>query len=542
MLSVGCGESPPASQPVTPTANWFTNEATERGVLFDHRSGFRERFYLPEITGGGVAVFDVENDGDLDLYFVQSGSLYEDAPVLTNELYINDGAGRFAPATRGVEDTSYGMGVAVGDYDNDGDLDLYVTNVGTNRLYRNDGGGRFDEVAGVAGVADAGWGTGAAFVDFDNDGWLDLFHANYVIWSPVVELDCFASGTPTYCPPQNYNAPAPDHVYRNNGDGTFTDVSAASGIRRAFGNGFGVLTGDFDANGFADVFVANDMTANQLWLNQGDFTFVEDAMLRGVAVDSNGIAKAGMGVAGGDLDRDGDTDLLVVNLQGQTDSLFRNEGTYFSDSTVALGLVQASRQYTRWGVSFGDFDNDGWLDLFEANGRVDPGPSPTDDPLAEPNLLYSGGASGFRRLPLDRSLVHSSRGMAVGDLDNDGGIDLVVVNRDGPAYVLMNQAERGAWIRFRAITAGRDAIGAVLTLDDEAIARAGGIRRASVQPAGSYLAANDARVHFGLGTRWRGETLAAVRVAWPDGNDERFMGPFRVGETHTLIDGEGSRD
>ena len=534
IIIAGCADDPQVTETPSETreANWFKNQAAERGVLFDHVSGFRGRFYLPEITAGGVAVVDVDGDGDLDLYFVQSGSLYEDAEPLANELYLNDGEGRFTPAgERGLEDTAYGMGVAVGDYDNDGDVDLYVTNVGPNRLFRNDGNGFFVEVGADAGVADAGWGTGAAFVDLDNDGWLDLFHANYVIWSPTIELDCFVSGTPTYCPPQNYNAPAPDHVYRNNGDGTFTDVSTTAGIRTAFGNGFGVLTGDFDGNGLNDVFVANDMTVNQLWLNQGDFTFAEDGMLRGVAVDSNGIAKAGMGVAGGDVDRDGDVDLLVVNLEGQTDSLFRNEGTFFSDATGALGLVQASRQYTRWGVTFGDFDNDGWLDLFEANGRVDPGPSPTDDPLAEPNLLYAGGVDGFRRLALDRSLVHNSRGMGVGDLDDDGGIDLVIANRDGPAYVMMNEADRGAWIRFRVLTAGRDAIGAEITLilDGE---DGGTTRRGWVQPDGSYLAANDMRVHFGMGAETA--AVAAVLVRWPDGSTERFDGPFALRATHTL--------
>ena len=279
-------------------SGWFVDEAAGRGIDFQHRSGFRERYLMPEIVGSGGALADLDGDGDLDVYLVQAGSLYADATdVPGNRLYFNRGDGTFeAVATAGdANDSGYGMGVAVGDYDNDGDVDLYVTNVGANALLRNDGDGRFANVAAAAGVADAGWGTAAAFLDLDADGDLDLFLVNYILWSEENELTCYVSGVHTYCPPQNYNAPASDRLFRNNGDGTFTDVSVASGVGLESGNGLGVVGADFNADGRTDVFVANDMVENQLWINQGGLRFAEDALLWGCAVDEHGGAKAAWG-------------------------------------------------------------------------------------------------------------------------------------------------------------------------------------------------------------------------------------------------------
>ena len=522
---------------------WFTEEAVIRGITFHHQTGFTGRHLLPEIVGSGAALADFDGDGDLDAYLVQSGSLYDLEPGverLANRLYINRGDGFFEEAenANGAGDQGYGMGVAVGDYDNDGDVDLFVTNVGPNVLYRNDGHGNFEDVSIQAGVGDPGWGTAAAFVDLDGDRDLDLFHANYINWSEVTELQCFISGVPTYCPPQNYQSAAVDRLFRNNGDGSFTDISLEVGLNRAFGNGFGVVTGDFDRDGNIDIFVANDMMVNQLWLNRGSFQFDEEAMLRGVAVDEYGVAKAGMGVASGDIDDDGDVDLLVVNLQGQTDSFFRNEGDYFVDATSALGLASSSRRYTRWGVILTDFDNDGRLDLYEANGRVDPSTAYTNDLRAEPNVLFRGTANG-KFVEIDpkggtkQALIHSSRGTAVGDVDNDGGLDLLVVNRDGPAYLLMNRVpKRGNWIRFRVLLReGRDAYGALVT----AMVGANKINR-RVQPEGSYLDSNDPRVHFGLNNQRR---IRDVEVLWPSGETEVF-GEFEAGHTVHLREGEGS--
>ena len=405
LLSMGCngGERPgPDSAATAPprdgTGPWFREAAMERGIDFVHESGHGEPYLMPEIMAGGAALFDMDGDGDLDAYLVQGGSL-KGAPRHFNQLYRNDGSGRFENATAGSGsgDGGYGMGVATGDYDGDGDTDLYVTNVGANALLQNDGPGSFTDVTAPARVGDRSWGAGAAFLDYDGDGDLDLFAANYIDWSLEARKECANSlGGPDYCSPRDYNAPARDLLYRNNGDGTFDDVSAAAGLDAAFGNGLGVVCGDFDGDGRTDIFVANDSVMNQLWMNRGDGTFADEALLRGCALDEGGIAKAGMGVSAVDVDDNATLDLLVVNLESETDSFYRNQGTYFTDATAAAGLAWGSHLYTRFGVGILDFDNDGRLDLYAANGRIDRGSSAVraGDPFAEPNLLLSGRPDG----------------------------------------------------------------------------------------------------------------------------------------------------
>ena len=522
----GCS-TPPGPAP------WFDEQAKSRGLDFRHRSGFSGRHLLPEIIGGGIALADFDGDGDLDVYFVQGGSVLEPGDH-GNQLYFNRGDGTFeaAPDT-GAANRGYGIGVAAGDYDNDGDVDIYVTNYGPNVLLRNDGSGAFQDVSEGAGVADDGFGTAATFFDLEPDGDLDLFVANYVEWHPAIERDCYIDGFLTYCPPQNYGAPAPDRLYRNNGDGTFADATSALGLDAAFGNGLGAVAADFNRDGLADLFVANDMMVNQLWINTGA-GLIDEAPYRGVAVDEHGMAKAGMGVATGDVDADGDTDLLVVNLRGQTDSFFRNQGEWFEDATEAVGLSASSRRHTRFGVVLADFDNDGWLDLYRANGRVAPRePRPGEDEFAEPNMLYRGSAEGFQERPLGglaTALAHTSRGLAVGDVDNDGGLDLVVTNRDAAPYLLLNRVpNRGNWVRFHVrLTSGRDAHGATVS------ATVGSRRlHRTVRTDGSYLAASDPRVHFGLGTE---NGVRDVRVRWPDGTVEAF-GDFEGGRTFGLRKG-----
>lgn len=538
----GCG-SAQDNQSVGETHEsvWFSEESKQRGVEFVHVSGHREKHLLPEITGSGVALIDVNSDGWLDIYFVQSGSLtqVEANDPYVNELYINQRDGTFAkraPETSAA-DAGYGMGVAAGDYDNDGDSDLYVTNVGRNRLYNNDGTGMFVPAKSEV-LADDNWGTSAAFLDLDRDGDLDLYHANYLHWSVQVELDCYSSGVLTYCPPVNYRAPSIDRLYRNNGDGTFTDITYDAGIDAAFGNGFGVIGADYDNNGYIDVFVANDLTVNQLWMNQGDLDFLDESMTRGSGVDGFGIAKAGMGVVSADPDRDGDYDILVVNLTGESDSYFRNEGTHFTDSTSEVGLSAPSRKYTRFGVVLADFDNDGWLDLYHANGGVSPVDLSASDVYAEPNVLFRGTQDGhFVEVSpqggTERPLVHTSRGLAVGDIDNDGGLDLVVVNRDAQAYVLMNRyPNRGNWISFAIETSrGGIANGALVTLTSNGRQIYG-----TVRPEGSYLSSNDPRVHFGLGSVL---TVEDVRVMWTTGDVEEF-GAFEAGQVVELRQGQGN--
>ena len=422
--------------------------------------------------GGGAALFDMDGDGDLDLYLVQSGSVVKpDAKDPPNRLYRNRGNGTFEDATAGsgADAGGYGMGVAAGDYDNDGDADLFVTNNGPNVLLRNDGGGHFSDMTAKAGVAGRGWSTSAAFFDGDADGDLDLFVLRYINWTAAGELQCFSlTGAPDYCSPRNYDAPLSAILYRNNGDGTFADVSESARLHTAFGNGLGVVITDVDKDGRPDVFVANDAMPNQLWMNRGQLRFENDALLRGTAVDEDGSAKSGMGVDAKDVDDDGDEDLLVVNLDGESDSLFRNDGKFFSDATAAAGLRAISRPFTRFGTAWLDFDNDGWLDLYQANGRVGQqaeryGP----DVYAEPSLLFRGARGGKFTEVRPRGgttplLIASSRAAAFGDIDNDGGVDVVVVNRDHAPFVsAQHGAERGHWLTLRLVEPnGRDSLGA----------------------------------------------------------------------------------
>jgi enediyne biosynthesis protein E4 len=523
---------------------WFQDEAVKRGLDFEYGSGFDGKVLMPEIVGGGVALADIDNDADLDIYLVQAGwnlaTETQDAAD-TNTLFLNQGNGFFKPAQNtGAESRGYGLGVTTGDYDNDGDVDLYVVNHGVNELFRNDGNGRFTEVASEVGVADPGFSPAAIFVDLDVDGDLDLFVVNYLNWTVTSERGCESRGRPTYCSPKAFDAPALDNLYRNNGDGTFTVITQPSGIGSAFGNGMGVASADFNNDGLPDIFVTNDLMVDQLWLNLGGLRFREVAKQWGVAVDDNGMAKAGMGVVTPDIDNDGDADLLVVNFEGETDSLYRNEGGYFVDVTARAGIAAATRKRTRFGVVMADFNNDGVLDLYEANGKVDGDPASLPDPFAEPNALFKGtlqdDENRFIEVPkagLSEQSVWTSRGLAVGDLNDDGGQDLVIVNRDGPVELLMNHGSRGSWIRFRLLLpSGRDAIGAqvMIAIGDQRYYQ-------TVQVASSYASAHDPRLHFGLDAQ---HSIDSVQVTWPDGRVTR-LGAQRIGQTVTIrLDGDAS--
>ena len=541
--------APPDEAPLP----WFSEEAAARGIDFVHHSGYDGRPMMPEMMGGGVALADVDGDTDLDLYLVQSGRVDQTlSPAQSaNRLYLNRGDGYFDPVQDAGDagDQGYGMGVAAGDYDNDGDVDLYVTNLGANVLLQNNGDGLFTDVTESAGVGDISWSTAATFLDLDADGDLDLFVVNYLHWSKNIEQECYGRAFfVTYCGPTVYEAPAMDRLYRNNGDGTFTNVTKDAGMNVAFGNGLGAVGADFNNDGLTDIFVANDTLVNQLWINQGHLRFQESCFEWSCAMDSNGVAKAGMGVASADVDDDGDSDLLVVNLVRQSDSFFRNEGTYFFDATGRVGIGPVSMRHTRFGVTFADFDNDGRLDLYEVNGRVEMQEPAEGDGFAEPNALLQGSTSAegvsFAEVKpqggTSPTLVHTSRGLAVGDVDDDGGLDLVITNRDAAPYLLLNTVAEnvaasrpgdGNWIRFKVVAGVRDAYGATVTADI-------GSKRISrdVQPSASYLASSDPRVHFGLATEAQAKDL---RVRWPGGDVEAF-GDFIAGATHELRKGHGT--
>ena len=526
------------------TVVWFQESAGEAGLDFHHRTGHQREHLMPEIAVGGVCLIDYDGDGRLDLYAVQSGALRsapEERPG--NVLYRNEGGGRFVDVTEaaGVGDRGYGMGCTVGDHDGDGDPDLYVTNVGRNVLLRNDGDGTFTDVTAEAGVGDASWGTSCAFLDHDADGDLDLFIVNYIRWSFDREIDCQGTGgEPEYCSPNNYQAPAPDVLYENIGGGRFRDVSANAGLHAAFGNGLGLVVADFDGDGRVDVYVANDGMPNQFWENAGGGRFIDRSLMLGCSVNADGESEAGMGVVAEDLDGDGSLDLFVTHLASESNTLYLRSGNWFDDATSATGLGTPSLVFTGFGVGAVDFDHDGHVDLFVANGRVKtvPGTHEGDDHYAEPNQLFRGLGSGrYLEVPaagLGELLYGTSRGAAFGDLDNDGDIDVVVVNRDAGIHLLRNDiGDRSSSVTFRVLEAsGALALAATVAIE------AGGRRQSrTVQVASSYCASNDPRVHFGLGGA---TTLDRAVVRWVDGEEEEF-GPLEGGREHVLRRGGGTR-
>jgi len=546
LCAAGCSEpsrdAAPSPAPGGPA--WFEEIAAARGLTFVHRSGHETRHLLPEIMGGGAAFFDMDGDGHLDLLLVQSGRI--SAPPGTpagHRLYRNRGDGTLEDVSdrSGIAAVSgYGMGAATGDYDNDGDVDLYITGLGANVLLQNDGRGHFVDVTAIAGVAGSGWSTSATFVDIDADERLDLFVTRYLDWSLETERECYSlTGSIDYCSPKNYDAPATNLLFRNNGNGTFTDISRAAGLGAAVGNGLGAIADDVNGDGRIDVFVANDGTPNHLWINLGHARFAESALMSGVAIDQDGAPKAGMGVHAADVDDDGDNDLIVMNLDTEADSFFRNEGRFFIDDTTSVGLRVASRRFTRFGVALMDFNNDGRLDLYEASGRVGlQAETFSADPYAEPNLLFRGVAGGrfaevSPRGGTTRPLVATSRAAAFGDFDNDGGVDILVANRDAAPHLLRNVAPgRGHWLLLRVLDRhGRDAVGATLSI----VAGTRTMRR-DVRTGYSYLAANDPRVHVGLGDLTKVES---VTVRWLDGTRERF-GPFDADQIAEIRRGKGT--
>jgi hypothetical protein len=545
-----------APQPPAAVEPLFVESAAATGLVFTHASGANGQYYMAEQMGAGVALLDYDQDGDLDVLLLQGGTLdAADGSANArpgNRLFRNDlqaGAGgrptlKFVDVTEraGVAWRQYAMGAAVGDYDNDGDLDLFLTAFGPDALFRNNADGTFSDVTAEAGVSDPLWSTSAAFVDYDRDGDLDLFVANYLDFTVADNKICADSlGARDYCSPRSYR-PVPDRLYRNEGNGRFTDVTTSSRIVTADGAGLGVTSGDYNGDGWLDLYVANDATNNQLWINRHDGTFTDEGLLSGSAVNAAGNPEGSMGIASGDVDADGDEDLFVTNIIGETFVLYLNDGKgTFEDVRAAWGLAQPTAAFTGFGTNWIDYDNDGWLDLFVTNGAVNvvAAQRGQPNPFRMKNQLFRNTGrgrfvetSGSAGPAFDRAEI--GRGAAFGDLDNDGDTDIVVTNNGGPARLLLNQAATGQhWLQVRLEQPGgnRFAVGAWI-----AVERAGRptlFRR--VRTDGSYLSAGDMRVHFGLGAS---RSLDAVVVQWPDGQRERWV-DVAVDRAVTLRRGAG---
>ncbi|MDA8018258.1 MAG: CRTAC1 family protein [Thermoanaerobaculia bacterium] len=545
VAAISCG-----SESVTDDTPLFVETALDAGIDFDHEHGGTGRYYYVEIMAGGGAWIDFDGDGDLDLYAVQGQNLGNAPPTLTDRIYRNLGATpgervpRFEDATEelGLEMTGYGLGAAAGDFDNDGWTDLYVTQLGSNVLLRNDSGQGFEDVSAAAGVTGNELSSSAAFVDLDGDGWLDLYVTNYLRYRLESDKICTDMvGLPEYCGPQSYE-PERDRLYRNRGDGTFEDVTRSAGID-VRGPGLGVVTADFDRDGRLDIYVANDQAANHLWMNLGDFRFREEGMIRGAAVDRNGKVEASMGVEVADLDADGDEDLFMTHLIGETNTLYLNDGSgYFADVSLGSALGQKSLRWTGFGCALFDADRDGRLDLFVANGavRADPTQRSQGDPLPyrEPNLLFLNTGDGefhdvSHRL-LDSGVDQVSRAAAPGDVDDDGDLDLAVFNIGGPLQLYLNEtSNENHWIGLRLLDSnGRDAQGAEVRWSD--LEGRTFLRR--VSSTAGYLSARDPRLLIGLGSA---DIPVDLDVRWTDGSRE-FWQQLGVDRYHELVQGEGT--
>lgn len=401
-------------------------------------------------------------------------------------------------------------------------------------LYHNNGDGTFSNVTTTAGVGHDGWSSSSTFVDINNDGWLDLYVVNYLHWSRERELECYMGGRRDYCSPSSYKAPAADVLYRNRKDGTFEDVSVSSGITRSFGNGLGVVAADFNNDGAVDIFVANDRMDNQLWVNNGNGSFEDQALIGGCALNRQGIAEAGMGVARSDIDHDGDIDFLVCHMAAETNTLYLNNGGWFDDDSARSGLGMPSLRFTAWGPAFADFNHDGYEDLYISNGRVISGSliAGSRDPYAESNLLFAGSADGHFELTAQRGgtnqlLVHSSRAVAVGDLTGDGAPDLVVANRNATPYLLKNRiGHQGNWMMVRLVDIeGIDVYGAMIGAESSE-----GWQWRLAHPGHGYCASHDPRVHFGLGNNRSARIV--VRLM---GGQEKDFGILESGRIHRLV-------
>ena len=520
--------STPDSQKAFPGK--FVDITSASGIHFDYLSSHTSKHYLPETMGAGVALFDYDDDGRLDIFLVNGAPLQDPTPkgsipqktgpTYWNRLYHQKPDGTFEDVTEkaGLQGVGYGMGVAVGDYDNDGYEDLYVTAYGGNKLYHNNGDGTFTDVTEKAGVAGSGWSTSAAWVDLDNDGLLDLVVLRYLQWD-FDDIWCgeHKEGYRAYCHPDLFQPISP-LVYHNDGNGHFTEVSKKIGISKP-GKGLGIALADYDRDGHIDLFVANDSMVEFLYHNKGDGTFEEVGLLSEVAVDGDGRTYAGMGVDFADYNNDGFPDLVITDLANQRYALYLNSrDSTFSYASFISGVARATMTHSGWGVRFLDYDNDGWKDLLIAQGH-DLDTVELSYPnlhYREPMLLLRNTGKEFVDVSAASGAIFSqpwlSRGMAIGDIDNDGRLDAVVASNDGPVHILHNETPtQNHWLLLKLVghKSNRDAIGAEVKL-----VTAKGSQFATVSTAGSYLSSSDKRVHFGLGS----ESVAqSIEIRWPSG-------------------------
>ena|SRR5271165_742017 len=517
------------------------------GITWVHHNGLSAEMYLPETVGAGCGFIDYDNDGWMDIYLVNSGKcdFLEPKPPLRNALFRNNRDGTFTDVTEkaGVPGGGYGMGVAVGDYNGDGLPDLLVTQYNGVILYRNNGDGTFTDVTRKAGLPTTGWASSAAWFDYDNDGRLDLFICRFVNFDKSKNKFCgdHEAGLRYYCIPRVYD-PMPSWLFHNNGDGTFTDVSEESGIAKSPGKAWGVVACDINNDGWMDLFVANDTVANFLFLNRGNGKFEEIGLQANVGYSAEGHARSGMGVDAADYDQDGLIDLFVTNVDREMYSLYHNNhDASFDDMAIPNGIGRATRLLSGWGIKFFDYDNDGNLDLFLANGHPDYKieAHSSEVKYCEPMLLFRGTGKGFKDVSADSgpvfSKAYAARGLAVGDFNNDGALDvLVAVNNGAPLLLKNNAGSRNHWLGVKLVAkrTNPDAVGALITWQAQDLKRS--IFKTG---AGSYLAAHDPRLILGIGPRPK---IDWVEVKWPQPSElvERFTS-LPIDQYTTLVEGHG---